>query len=197
MVHAHPGHEGDRALHPAGRQRATGFGDFRRGPVPVRRNDSAAEQEGAGSGRSGLQDSAGAGRHQAVRQGCEPDQLRARGTRRAGRGGDPGWPGRQRRGRRPADPGPARRRHHRRIGAPNPAGSDRPRRSAIRRAGSRGRRDPAGRTVRRAGRAHRAGRAPDSSPILPRPRSRRRCTRRRQRIVAAAQRTLQRAGAHG
>ena len=43
VVHAHPRDEGDRALHPARRQRPTDFGDLRRGPLPVRRNDPAAK----------------------------------------------------------------------------------------------------------------------------------------------------------
>ena len=158
MVHAHPGHEGDRAVHPAGRQRPADVGDLRRGPVSVRRNDSAAEQEGAGSRRPRLQDSAGPGRHQAARHRRELDQLRPGRARRAGGGGNPGRPGRQRGGRRPADSGSTRRRDDRRIRAPNPPGRNHPRRSAIRRPRSRDRRDPAVRAVRRAGRARRAGR---------------------------------------
>ena len=47
VVHAHPRDEGDRALHPARRQGPTDHGDLRRGPLPVRRNDPAAKQEGA------------------------------------------------------------------------------------------------------------------------------------------------------
>ena len=49
VVHAHPRDEGDRAVHPARRQRPADVGDLRRGPVPVRRDDPAARPRRARS----------------------------------------------------------------------------------------------------------------------------------------------------
>ena len=65
LVHAHPRDEGDRALHPTRRQRPADRGDLRRGPLPVRRNHSSAEQKGTRSRRTRVLNSARPGRHQA------------------------------------------------------------------------------------------------------------------------------------
>ena len=145
VVHAHPGHEGDRALHPAGRQRAYWLRRF-----STRTRACSSKPFGCrarrGWFRSIRTSAIPLGQADVKRPGKDVtlisygravhDALAAAETL-----ADPGC---QRRGRRPADPGPARRRHHRRIGAPHPPGRHRSRRSAIRRPGSRGRRDPAG-----------------------------------------------------
>ena len=58
VVHAHSRDEGDRALHPARRQRPADSGDLRRGPLPVHRDDPAARQEGTRPRRTRILDSA-------------------------------------------------------------------------------------------------------------------------------------------
>ena len=68
---------------------------------------------------------------------------------------------------------------HRRIGAPHPAGRGRARRGPVRRAGSRDRRDPAVRAVRRARGTRSSGSARGSSRTRRARRWRRRSTRRR------------------
>ncbi|ELR85356.1 hypothetical protein W7U_09005 [Mycobacterium sp. H4Y] len=126
VVHAHPRDEGDRALHPTRRQGAADRGDLRPRSVPVRRNDSVAEQEGPRPHRARVLHPARAGRHQAAGHRRQRDRLRSLRARRAERRAHAGRAGCQRRGDRPAHPGAARRRHHRGVRAPHAPSRDRP-----------------------------------------------------------------------